>query len=487
MWIIATLAVKDYYKAYLGLDPGEMAIYISIIHIPWSFKILYGLISDNVPLCGTRRKSYLCIMGVIQFLALFSLYAFEFDDPLVVAIILALASLSEAFTNVVSDAIMVIQSRRDPNFGSQDFITLMWLTVGVGGAFGCVIGGAMTEYTHPKWSFYLYSFFGIIISFAACFLTKDSERDAKVRRPTDSEASSELLDYEAEQRTLMIKNGDDPELVKNRRIPKRKGFWYNLKLNCIQIGRALTMREIFQIVIFFVSLAILNPSFSEFSYFFLLNVIGISKFMFSLLVLIGQICHIFGALIYKAFCRNVDTRTMVLASFITTSLSALLNFFFAKRWNVDWGIPDLVFLITTDVVFGIVSMLLYTLPIMALFAKIIPAKIEGTTFAFLTGTMNFGSTVISPGIGTFINAQWVGVNKKDLSNYSTLCLISFICSLVSFALLPLIPTKKNIKEWRAKRAVADEKKKSDRKARRKARKEEEEKALMGDDAPEGAE
>ena len=65
LWIIAILAVKDYYKEYLGLDPGEMAIYISIIHIPWSFKIVYGLISDNVPLCGTRRKSYLVIMGIL--------------------------------------------------------------------------------------------------------------------------------------------------------------------------------------------------------------------------------------------------------------------------------------------------------------------------------------------------------------------------------------------------------------------------------------
>jgi hypothetical protein len=65
LWIIAVLAVKDYYKEYLGLDPGEMAIYISIIHIPWSFKIIYGLISDNVPLFGTRRKSYLIIMGII--------------------------------------------------------------------------------------------------------------------------------------------------------------------------------------------------------------------------------------------------------------------------------------------------------------------------------------------------------------------------------------------------------------------------------------
>lgn len=77
-------------------------------------------------------------------MALFSLYCFEFDDPLVVAIILSSASMSEAFTNVVSDAIMVIQSRRDPKFGSQDFITLMYLSTGTGGATGCIIAGLMT-------------------------------------------------------------------------------------------------------------------------------------------------------------------------------------------------------------------------------------------------------------------------------------------------------------------------------------------------------
>lgn len=102
------LAVKDYYKEYLGLDPGEMQIYISVIHIPWSFKILYGLISDNVPIFGTRRKSWLIIMGILQFVTIFSLALTEPKDPLAVALILAAASLSEAFVNVVSDAIMVI-------------------------------------------------------------------------------------------------------------------------------------------------------------------------------------------------------------------------------------------------------------------------------------------------------------------------------------------------------------------------------------------
>lgn len=85
-----------------------MASYISIIHLPWTLKILYGLISDNVPLWGTRRRSYLILMGIIQFFMLFSIYSFQYDDPLVVAVVLAFASMSEAFTNVVSDAIMVI-------------------------------------------------------------------------------------------------------------------------------------------------------------------------------------------------------------------------------------------------------------------------------------------------------------------------------------------------------------------------------------------
>ena len=69
---------------------------------------MYGLISDNVPLCGTRRKSWLIIMGILQFLSLMSLFIFEFEDPLMVALLLATASMSEAFVNVVSDAIMVI-------------------------------------------------------------------------------------------------------------------------------------------------------------------------------------------------------------------------------------------------------------------------------------------------------------------------------------------------------------------------------------------
>lgn len=46
--------------------------------------------------------------------------------------------------NVVTDAMMVIQSRKDPAFGSQDLITLMYISTGFGGAIGCIYGGLMT-------------------------------------------------------------------------------------------------------------------------------------------------------------------------------------------------------------------------------------------------------------------------------------------------------------------------------------------------------
>jgi hypothetical protein len=47
-------------------------------------------------------------MGILQFVTIFSLALTEPKDPLAVALILGAASLSEAFVNVVSDAIMVI-------------------------------------------------------------------------------------------------------------------------------------------------------------------------------------------------------------------------------------------------------------------------------------------------------------------------------------------------------------------------------------------
>lgn len=73
-----------------------------------------------------------------------SIYFLHETSALLVAIFLTLAALSEAFVNVVADAIMCVQARKDPENGSQDLIAFSWMASGVGGILGSVIGGIMT-------------------------------------------------------------------------------------------------------------------------------------------------------------------------------------------------------------------------------------------------------------------------------------------------------------------------------------------------------
>jgi hypothetical protein len=80
---------------------------------------------------------------------------------------------------------------------------------------------------------------------------------------------------------------------------------------------------------------------------------------------------------------------MIVAAISTDVIGNFLNYSLAKRWNLEVEIDDMFMLLFTDAVTNTLSTLLFTLPILSLFAKITPPKIEGTIFAFLTGTMNF--------------------------------------------------------------------------------------------------
>ena len=92
----------------MQLNPGEVTEIWAIIYIPWGTKLLYGLISDNIPLFGSKKKSYLILMGFVQFLCLIYLYLVPDLSIFGITLLLVLVSLSESFVNVVSYGLMVI-------------------------------------------------------------------------------------------------------------------------------------------------------------------------------------------------------------------------------------------------------------------------------------------------------------------------------------------------------------------------------------------
>ncbi len=79
-------------------------------------------------------------------------------------------------------------------------------------------------------------------------------------------------------------------------------------------------------------------------------------------------------------------------------------------------------------------------------SKICPKRVEATSFALL-GSISSLKHPISAWMGTWINDEYIGVTKEDLSRYWILVVISSSCALFySLAFIWLIPTKAQVNQ-----------------------------------------
>ena len=94
-------------KERLGLSATQVATFGWITLFPWVIKPLYGLLSDSVPLFGRRRKSYFLITCALASAAGFALAAQTTPTYATLAVFVALMAFGVAFTDVLTDAMMV--------------------------------------------------------------------------------------------------------------------------------------------------------------------------------------------------------------------------------------------------------------------------------------------------------------------------------------------------------------------------------------------
>jgi len=185
------------------------------------------------------------------------------------------------------------------------------------------------------------------------------------------------------------------------------------------------------------------PSFSSFGYFFMLDVVELSKFTYSMLTVLGFFCLLIGSALYTKYFKEKEFRNLIIMEMVIGVIFAPFSYMFILRLNVQYGIPDLALIIFTDVVQDIVSQCFVFLPMAVMFAKITPKRIEATSFALLAGVSNFRAT-IRGWTGSYINEWFVGVTRDDLDKYWVLVTIGFICSFIPLLFLRLIPTRKQI-------------------------------------------
>mmetsp|Transcript_13088 Transcript_13088/g.22088 ORF Transcript_13088/g.22088 Transcript_13088/m.22088 type:complete len:291 (+) Transcript_13088:622-1494(+) len=289
--------------------------------------------------------------------------------------------------------------------------------------FGSLLGGFMTEYFHPSYSFLLYSLFGLVVMLLGFNLDPEAEED--VTAAEDEKG-------------------------------RKRAFLEEVRHNLSQIRGAIKLPEVYQTLVFFLLVGLVEPSFGDFWYYFQLNVIKFTKFQYAMFGVLGYASLSLGTLYYNLYLKEHEVRTLLKWACYMGVVGSLLSLFFVLRWNLACGISDIFCIVFTDIVLGTLGLAYSQLPTMVLFAKITPSSIEATFFAFLTGTLNFSNTVMRPLVGSMLNDYFVGVTAEDLSQFYVLCLVSMATSLIPFTFLHLVPLKEEIKQWQEGREKVQE-------------------------------
>ena len=108
------------------------------------------------------------------------------------------------------------------------------------------------------------------------------------------------------------------------------------------------------------------------------------------------------------------------------------------RWNLAIGIPDLVWVMFSSTALNTFIYAFLVLPPGVLFAKLTPAHVEATMYAF-TSSITAAIYPLSKFLGIAINKLTFNVKSNDLANLYKLYIIQIALGFMPFMYLWLIP------------------------------------------------
>jgi MFS family permease len=331
MWYLPNLSITFLLKDTFRLGAAQTATFFSITVIPWLVKPVYGLISDFVPLFGRRRKSYFLLTSALAATMGFVLAVMPSYTYWKVAIFFMLMGLGLAFTDVLTDAIMVEHGQRLGLTGP--FQAVQWAAISFASVLVGVGGGWLAQ-NKPLSLAFLIAAVSPLISFAmAVWLIRESR----------------------------VKAGEQ----------QFRETWLAI--------RGATGSRPLWIVAGFIFFYNFSPSFGPALVYYATDVLHFSKLFLGSLDSLQSTSGIVGAAFYFAFSKSVPFRRLIhfaIAGGVIATLAYL-------------GYRDHLSAVGLALVFGGVGMIIQ-LTFLDLAARACPKQAEGTFFALLMSVYNGG-------------------------------------------------------------------------------------------------
>lgn len=139
------LPFDHYGKDVAGWSATHLASMHALLALPWAVKPLYGALSDNVPLFGSRRRSYLVLANALAATACLVLWL-TFSQGSVM-ICLFLLSVGMALSSAVAGGVLVESGQRTGQ--ANLLVTQQWLWYGLANLAARLGGGTLAGHLAP--------------------------------------------------------------------------------------------------------------------------------------------------------------------------------------------------------------------------------------------------------------------------------------------------------------------------------------------------
>ncbi|KAG1695519.1 hypothetical protein DVH05_019676 [Phytophthora capsici] len=398
---LCSLGTSYYLNETLALPPAQSESLRATAAIPWVIKPLYGILSDSVPIWGTRRKSYLLIFSAISAAAYFALSTpgliTTYEGALVALVV---ASLGIAFCDVVIDGKVVEAARSEREDMAGNLQTLSWISLSVGSVLGSMVSGYALNTFGPLGVFFLSAVGPLCVVLISIKIPEE-----KYVPPGDLSFFQTVQDQCRALASVVV----DP-------ICWRPMLW-------IFLSNALP------------------PSVGEAMFSFKTAELGFSKSFLGFISTVGSFTLLGTTALYNAYFRDMPFRRMFFRIQLASACVSFAEFVLVSRLNVAFGIGDRFFIFGDEILSDVVARLKH-MPSLVLCAKICPPGIEGTMFALLMSIYNFSWSVASYG-GSWL-CNYLEISKTNFAGLAAAVTIRSVAKIVPLFLLFMVPATTSI-------------------------------------------
>ncbi|MBD2186604.1 folate/biopterin family MFS transporter [Pseudanabaena mucicola] len=416
---ISQLAVSFFLKDDLGLSPAEVASMVGIAMLPWTVKPLYGLISDGFPVFGYRRRPYLLLSSVLGVFAWLSMGAWV-TTPFWAIAMIATGSLSLAFSDAITDALIVQRARLEPEGDAGSLQSFSWIASSIGAIISAYLSGYLLEHFGAKFVFEVTATLPLLVGIAA-FAIADPPMSTIFIAAPDPNVDPNLATTK-------------PALSRNSQV------WLSLKLNLTQLREAFTNKAIW-LPAAFLFFWQATPSADTAFFYFTTNELNFNPEFLGTVKFFASWAGLLGVWLFQRFFRGVPTRTIFFWTTIVSTLLGLTSLLLVTHTNRLLGLDDRWFSLGDSLILTVAGRIAF-MPVLVLAARLCPEGIEATLFALLMSVLNI-SALCSAQLGAGLT-YLLGVNESNFDNLWLLVLIANVTSLLPLPLLKWLPDEKNV-------------------------------------------